>query len=124
MKHNQRTEARVDVNLPLYVQQICFAGNNRLKLNKVLPVRMINLSASGVKIYSPLDLPVYLKLFINLYIEDKILPGYIEIIRKEKNDAGFSYGCRLYTSLYKDKMLIRKYVWKLVNHEAPLRKPI
>lgn len=104
-------EIRVEINLPLKVTKICYRDETVINLNKVLPIKVVNLSASGVLIFSVLDLPKDIKLYLNLPINREIVPCIAEIVRKESKKDGFFYGCKMFFISEIENSKIRKYIF-------------
>jgi hypothetical protein len=110
--HRKRKEIRVEATLPLLISKICIGEDKVAELDKLLPMKMINLSASVVLLYSPLNLPQFVRLFLNLHLGNEIVPCLADIVRKEHKEDGYYYGCNLFVTSENDKSRIRKYVFK------------
>lgn len=110
--YQSRNEFRVQYNVPLIVTKLLNAENQPVVLDKNLILRAEDLSASGIKVSSDLNLPVGIKMCLDLPSDDDKITCAAKIIRQEIRDDRYYYGCELILDKNsKDK--IRKFVFKL-----------
>jgi hypothetical protein len=116
LKHIQanqrRKETRVNVAFDLPVKKINVSKTQMVQLNKVLLMQARDISSGGILLNSALDIPKYVQFHLDLPIEKEIIPCTAEIIRKEKKDSSFFYGCKLTTSFEHETDKIRGSVFK------------
>lgn len=109
---NRRKETRIEIELSLPIKKISVGEDKVVSLNKILPVKTVDLSAGGILLQSFLDLPEYLKLYLTLPIDNDAIPCIADIVRKEKKQDEFYYGCKLTFPSEAEKYKVRKFVFK------------
>lgn len=113
VKVNQRrSEARVDVSLELIVSKIWTGFDQCIELEKKIPMKTVNLSSSGVLLYSELDMPENVLFHLELPINDTVINCCAEVVRKEKKEDGYYYGCKLVMLEEAEQSKIREFVFK------------
>ncbi|MFZ7103541.1 MAG: PilZ domain-containing protein [Peptococcaceae bacterium] len=91
----RRKEARIELNQSISVRKLGKPCGDIIQLSKELLMKIINISASGILLFCRLDIPQNVSLYLDLNISNECIQALARIVRKEKTDDGFNYGCIL-----------------------------
>ena len=111
MTMQKRLEIRVNVdfNADVYELIIC---DKPIVLPKVIRMKVINLSVSGVLLFSEIDMAVGIHFGTVLRIDNTDIYVACLSVRKEVRDSGFYYGCTLLGVSQSDQQVIRQFIFK------------
>lgn len=111
VKHFQkRNDIRVKTAIPLHVTTLYTRDYRQIDLQKVIPMNVINISASGVLLQCPLDIPLHIRYHLYLPINSHSISCIAAVVRKEKKDGYYLYGCKLVVISDRSRDEIRKFV--------------
>ena len=115
--NQRRKEIRAEVGLLLPVTKLFIGDSYRtVKLDKILLMEVVNISASGALLYCSLDIPKYVLFQLELSIDGEKIPCIAKIVRKEKSHNGFYYGCAFTLIMENSEETIRKFVFRKQMH--------
>lgn len=108
----KRRETRFNVEIQTSIKKIVLNNREIISPNKVFPACIVNMSASGTLLKSPLSVPQNLKFIFDLMDEETKILCYLEIIRKETYADSYYYGCKLKTVFEIDRDKLRIFILK------------
>lgn len=108
----RRKEHRVNVNIPVPINKIIFNNKDIIGLNKRFPANIYNISSGGVLLQSSLSVPINLKFVFDLIDENNKILCFLEIVRKEKCDGDYYYGCKLKSVFEGDRERLGVFILK------------
>ncbi|MDR3585244.1 MAG: PilZ domain-containing protein [Desulfosporosinus sp.] len=109
MSKDNRDEIRMDVHLDAI-------GTFSSKVEENLPnrfkVKIVDLSSSGLRYVTDLDIPKYITLCFDLYLDDLSINVKTEIVWKNQIENDYTYGCRLIDLNSDEQQQLKRYVDK------------
>lgn len=116
----KRDDIRVDVDTEIKVAKI-MVGITDLKNSCMLKV--INVSAGGVRFFSKLSFPTDTIFHFNLSLTDGMLiPVVAKVVRKEAVENGLAYGCKFIEIEDTDKDILRRFIFKTQIEQHRFKK--
>ncbi|MGE4283290.1 MAG: PilZ domain-containing protein [Clostridia bacterium] len=109
--NQRRKDARVNIDVKLYVNKIQVGGSKLIDLEKNMLFKSVDISAGGILLHSQLDIPTNLRFHLQIPAEE-LIACTAQIVRKEKKEHGFFYGCELIDISESKKDKIREFVFK------------
>lgn len=111
MTLQKRLEMRVDVDFSADVYELIIS-DKPIVLPTVIRMKVINLSVSGILLFSELEMPVGVHFGTILKFDNNNIYVACQSVRKECRDSGFYYGCMLLGVSLNDQQVIRQYIFK------------
>lgn len=108
----KRDETRAAVSFYLSVRNVIKGDRSHLLEGKQIRFRAVNLSAGGILLHSLLRIPLHLRFPVHLSLDGEIISCLAEIVRRERYEDGFYYGCKFDMLSPGDTMKIRRFVFQ------------
>lgn len=119
----KRQEVRLSIELPIEIATIS-VGSKIMDLEKCVPMKTINISASGILLSSALDLPQQVQPHILLFLDQDIVLAIARIVRRDIQGSTHFYGCEFINLPENEKEKIRQFIFdhQLKQHRQ-IRSP-
>jgi len=111
MTIQRRLEKRINVDFDLEVYELIIS-DKPLVLPNTLRMKVLNVSASGILLFSNLQFDVGVHFGTVLEFDNQKLFAACVVVRKERSNTGFNYGCALLGVSEADQSRIRQFVFK------------
>lgn len=120
MHKQQREEIRVPVDIDIEVNQIV-VSKYPVVLPKILPMKILDISVGGVLLFCPLDLRLGLYFCSTVAFDGAQMNIVCVCIRKDEQQNGYYYGCKLGGLTISEQQVIRKFVFQEQLRSRKLR---
>lgn len=110
--NQRRQELRVKTSIPIELKTVQLESKGKINLPKPLSMEIIDMSASGVRLKTGLELPSNMELFLSLPLTYKTINVRANIIRKRNKEDYFEYACRFVGATETTKCEIREFVFR------------
>lgn len=117
--HEKRKDLRVPININLEISEVII-GNHLVTLKMPMAARAIDLSSSGIRLASVIEVPATSFFFcFPLILKDQSITCVAEVVRREYLHDIPLYGCQFINLEAVDKNRIRNFVF---HEQIRLRK--
>lgn len=107
----RRNDLRIGVFVPVYIEQIIL-NNELINLEQKIYGHILNISVGGLLIKTLIQMDIGLIFPLKFRLEDKEIDVSAEIVRSDKKDNWFYYGCQISLVDQRDEIYIRQFVLK------------